>query len=117
VDELDQKVEEWTVNLEPEVVMHTLQAAGVAASSVQGAYDMINDPQLRWRGAIEEMAHPVSGQRLYPSTPFNMSEMEFPENTPAPILGQHTEEICRNLLNMSDEEIAKLIKEEILDVA
>ena len=42
---------------------------------------------------------------------------DTPENTPAPVLGQHTEEICRNLLNMSDEEIAKLIKEEILDVA
>jgi len=117
VDELDKKVEEWTLQLEPDVVMHTLQAEGVAASSVQGGYDMINDPQLQWRGAIEEMEHPVSGKRLYPSAPFNMSDMEFPENTPAPLLGQHTAEICRDLLNMSDKEIAKLKDEKILDIS
>jgi benzylsuccinate CoA-transferase BbsF subunit len=117
VDELDQRIEAWTLKHEPDVVMHTLQAAGVAASTVQRAYDMTNDPQLQWRGAIEEMEHPVSGKRLYPSTPFNMSDMEFRENTPAPVLGQHTEEICRDLLNMTDEEIAKLKEQEILDVA
>jgi benzylsuccinate CoA-transferase BbsF subunit len=117
VDELDQNIESWTLKHEPDVVMHMLQAAGVAASTVQRAYDMTNDPQLKWRGAIEEMEHPVSGKRLYPSTPFNMSDMVFPKNTPAPVLGQHTEEICRDLLNMTDEEISKLKEEEILEVA
>ena len=117
VDVLDEKIESWTLQYEPAVIMHTLQAAGVAAAEVQGAYEMINDPQLKWRGAIEEMEHPVSGKRLYPGTPFNMSGMEFPPNRPAPVLGQHTEEICRELLDMSDEEIADLKSKQVLEMS
>jgi crotonobetainyl-CoA:carnitine CoA-transferase CaiB-like acyl-CoA transferase len=36
------------------------------------------------------------------------------ESTSAPLLGQHTEEICRELLKMSDEEIKRLIDEDVL---
>jgi len=115
VDELDQEIETWTQQHEPSVVMYTLQTAGVAASAVQGAHDMINDPQLQWRGAIEEMEHPVSGNRLYPGTPFNMTDMSFPPNRPAPILGQHTKEICREELNMSDDEIEALKSTQVLE--
>ncbi|MBW1900319.1 MAG: CoA transferase [Deltaproteobacteria bacterium] len=115
VEELDQNIEAWTLQYDPDVVMQTLQAAGVAASTVQRAQDMINDPQLQWRGAIEEMEHPVSGNRLYPSTPFNMTDMSFPPNRPAPILGQHTEEICREELHMSDAEIEALKSDQVLE--
>jgi len=116
VDELDQNIEAWTRQYDADVVMHTFQAVGVAASTVQRAQDVIKDPQLQWRGAIEEMAHPVSGNRLYPGTPFNMPDMEFPPNRPAPILGQHTEEICREELNLSEAEIEALKSEQVLEV-
>jgi len=116
VEELDQNIEAWTLQYDPDVVMHALQAVGVAASAVQRAQDVINDPQLQWRSAIEEMEHPVSGKRLYPSTPFNMSDMVFPSNRPAPMLGQHTEEICRKDLKMADSEIESLKLGGVLEI-
>jgi benzylsuccinate CoA-transferase BbsF subunit len=61
------------------------------------------------------MDHPVSGKRLYTSTPCNMSDMVFPPNRPAPILGQHTEEICREELNMFDAEMEKLKSSQVLE--
>jgi len=43
--------------------------------------------------------------------------MTFPESTPAPVLGQHTEEICHELLGMTDAEIRELMAENILEAS
>jgi len=117
VDELDRLVEEWTASHDAHEVMETLQGAGVAAGLVQTAPDAIKDPQLRWRGAVIELDHPAVGKRLYPGIPFKFSEMPLPSSTPAPLLGQHTDEICRELLKMSEEEIKRLKEEGILEGA
>jgi crotonobetainyl-CoA:carnitine CoA-transferase CaiB-like acyl-CoA transferase len=114
VDELDEHIKEWTSKLDAYVVMETLQAAGVAAGVVQRAPDTLADPQLKWLGSIVELEHPVAGPRLYPGVPFRMSGTSLMQTTPAPLLGQHTEEICRELLKMSEDEIQQLVKEDIL---
>lgn len=114
VAELDEHIREWTSTLDAYVVMETLQAAGVAAGVVQRAPDTLADPQLRWLGSIVELEHPVAGARLYPGVPFRMSGASPMQSTPAPLLGQHTEEICRELLKMPDAEIQRLVKEDIL---
>jgi crotonobetainyl-CoA:carnitine CoA-transferase CaiB-like acyl-CoA transferase len=75
----------------------------------------IEDPQLKWRDAITEIDHPVVGKKIYPGIPFKFSEMPLPQSTPAPILGQHTDEICRELLKMSEEEIRRLKEEGVLE--
>lgn len=114
VDELDKHVSEWTATLDAHVVMDALQAVGVAAGVVQRAPDTLADPQLKWDGAIVELDHPVAGRRLYPGVPFKMSGAEIPASTAAPMLGEHTEEICRGLLEMSDDEIKRLVDEDVL---
>ncbi len=114
VAELDEHIKEWISTLDAYVVMETLQAAGVAAGVIQRAPDTLADPQLRWLGSIVELEHPVAGARLYPGVPFRMSGASPMTSTPAPLLGQHTEEICRELLKMPDEEIQQLVKEDIL---
>ena len=114
VDELDQEITEWTSGLEAVVVMETLQAAGVAAGVVQRAPDTLADPQLKWDGAIIELDHPTAGKRLYPGVPFRLSGVPQFKSAPAPMLGQHTEEICRELFAMPDDEIKKLLDEDIL---
>ena len=116
VDELDRLVEEWTIERDPHEVMNTLQAAGVAAGVAQRSIDTINDPQLKWLGAIIEVDHPVAGKRLYPGIPFKISNMTLHPSTAAPLLGQHTEEICRELLQISEGEISRLKEEKVLEV-
>lgn len=113
-DELDKRVGEWTATVEASVAMETLQCAGVPAGVVQRAPDTLADPQLKWLGAIVELDHPVAGKRLYPGVPFRLSEVPPLQSTPAPLLGQHTEEICREVLRMSEEEIKRLVDEDVL---
>jgi benzylsuccinate CoA-transferase BbsF subunit len=72
------------------------------------------DPQLKWDNAIIELDHPVAGKRLYPGIPFHLSGASPLQSTPAPMLGQHTEEICRELLGMSEDDIQRLLDEDIL---
>jgi benzylsuccinate CoA-transferase BbsF subunit len=115
VDELDRMVEGWTIEHDPAEVMNTLQAAGVAAGMAQRAADTINDPHIKQTKALIELDHPVAGKRLYPNVPFRMSDATLPPSRPAPLLGQHTEEICRELLRMPAEEIQRLKEEGVLD--
>jgi benzylsuccinate CoA-transferase BbsF subunit len=114
VEELDQHIREWTSGLDACVVMEVMQAAGLAAGVVQRAPDALADPQLKWLGSMVELDHPVSGKRLYPGVPFRMSGAPPVQSMAAPLLGQHTEEICRELLKMSDEEVQQMVKDDIL---
>ena len=115
VDELDKLVVEWTATLEPRQIMYLLQGAGVAAGEVQRAPDTMSDPQIAYDKAIVELEHPEVGKRLYPNIPFHMSETPPVPSKLAPYLGQHTEEICRDLLKMSDAEIERLQAEKVLE--
>ncbi len=117
VEELDKLVEEWTLQHEPSEVMNTLQNAGVAAGVCLRPAETLTDPQLQWLNAFVEVDHPVAGKRIYPNVPFKMSEAKLPPSRPAPILGQHTVEICRELLKMSDSEISRLKDEGVLEVS
>ena len=117
VDELDRLVEEWTMEHEPLDVMNTLQAAGISAGVCLRPAETLTDPQLQWLNAFVEVDHPVAGKRIYPNIPFKMSDVKLPPSTPAPILGQHTEEICRELLKMSESQINQLKEEGVLEVS
>jgi benzylsuccinate CoA-transferase BbsF subunit len=115
VDELDRLVEEWTIQREPYEVEDSLQQAGVAAGIARRAPDILNDPQLKHRDAFVELDHPVVGKRVYPSPPFKLSGISPFRSVPAPIFGQHTEEICHEILGMTGEEIDRLKEEGILE--
>jgi crotonobetainyl-CoA:carnitine CoA-transferase CaiB-like acyl-CoA transferase len=114
VDELDRNITEWTSGLEAREVMDRMQDAGVAAGVVQRAPHTLADPQLEWMGAITELDHPVAGKRLYPNVPFRMSGASGFQSTRTPLLGEHTDEICRDLLGMTDSEIQQLLEQDIL---
>ncbi|UCG83612.1 MAG: CoA transferase [Dehalococcoidia bacterium] len=114
IDELDQMINEWTTTLDACEVMDTLQAAGVAAGVVQRAPDTLADPQLQWLGATVELDHAVAGRRLYPGIPFKMSGASPVPSRSAPLLGEHTDEICRDLLGISDDELNQLLEKDIL---
>jgi len=116
-DELDKRIAEWTATRVAKEVMDMLQGAGVAAGVVQRAPDTMSDPQIAFDKALIELDHSVVGKRLYPNIPFHMSETPPAPSRTAPLLGQHTEEICRELLKMSEGEIEKLKTEKVLESA
>lgn len=113
-DELDKLVEEWTSCWKPEEVMVMLQREGIAAGLVQNAKDLLEDPHLKARDYFVEVDNPEAGPVTYFGRPARLSKVQ--ERTPshAPLLGEHNEYVFRELLGMSEQEIDKLIVEEVI---
>ncbi len=114
-DELDRLVEEWTINYPAEEVMTMMQASGVGAGVLQTGEDLLeHDPQLKHRHFFWELDHPEIG-RYYPyGPPFVLSKSPW-ELRRTPLLGEHNEYVLKELLGMSDDEIAELVIEGVVE--
>jgi benzylsuccinate CoA-transferase BbsF subunit len=95
--------------------MHELQAHGVPAGVVQNAEDVVKrDPQLAHRGHWVTLEHPEMGRTIYNAAPFRSEAMPHAPSRPAPLLGEHTDEVCSELLELSRDEIAELKRAGVL---
>ncbi len=108
-EELNNSIEQWTGERSAEEVMTVMQAAGIAAGVVSNAEDVYQDPQLREREALWLLNHQEMGAVTHLGQPFNLSKTPAEPGMPAPCLGEHTEYICKELLNMSGEEFDELL--------
>jgi crotonobetainyl-CoA:carnitine CoA-transferase CaiB-like acyl-CoA transferase len=113
-DELNRLIEEWTRQYDHYKVMHMLQEAGVAAGPVLTNKELLFDPHLKERNFFEVVSHPQVGERPYAGMAFRMSKTPGSIRSPAPLLGEHTEQILTTLLGMSEEEMAGLKQEGVI---
>ena len=60
------------------------------------------------RGLRVELAHPAAGKVALTRSPMRFSATPVEHERPPPLLGQHTEEVLRGLLDLKDDEVAKL---------
>jgi len=107
--ELDKFAEEWTINYTPQEVMRRMQKAGVPAGVVESGEDLVADPQLKHRGTHVILEHPEIGPHIYHHPPYRFSKTPNKLTMPAPCLGQHNEYVLKEILGMSDDEIADLL--------
>ena len=112
-DELDKLVGAWTIKHEPYEVMHILQGVGIPAGPVVRRADLYNDAHLKERGFFREITHRETGTHLYPGTAFGFSKTPVEVRIPANCLGEHNEYVFKELLGMTDEEIARLEEKQI----
>ena len=108
-DELDANINAWTADKDAYEVMHLLQSSGVPAAVVESAREMLDyDEHLKERGFYAYLDHQETGRAAYDGPPFKMSKTPGELRWPAPLLGEHTEYVCKEILGLSDEEIADL---------
>jgi benzylsuccinate CoA-transferase BbsF subunit len=72
------------------------------------------DPQLAHRGHWVRLDHAEMGRTIYNTPPLRFSRTPAKLTRPAPLLGEHTDEVCRELLGLSEEETRKLREEGVL---
>ena len=114
-EELDRWVEEWTSQRDPYEVMERLQGIGVCAAVVQDVEDQFKrDAQYAARGFLVKLREPEAGEVVTEGIPVRLSETPGRMRGPAPLMGEHTHEIARELLGLSDEEIKTLEQEGVL---
>jgi crotonobetainyl-CoA:carnitine CoA-transferase CaiB-like acyl-CoA transferase len=66
---------------------------------------VVEHPQVLARGALVEMAHPRAGTVRMVGAPVRLSETPGSVRTPAPLLGEHTDTVLRELLGLGSPEI------------
>jgi len=96
---LTRTYEEWEAILLP---------AGVPMGAINRIDHVVEHPQVAARGALVECEHPVAGRIRMVGPPVRMSETPGGVRRPAPLVGEHTESVLREMLGMKDDEIARL---------
>jgi benzylsuccinate CoA-transferase BbsF subunit len=104
--ELDERIARWTRDEEPFTLAERLQAAGVSAGVVQRAQDLFMDPQLAHRQFWRKVDHPEIGTHALHGQSFRISGVAAGPVRSSPLLGEHTHAICREILELSEDEIA-----------
>ena len=85
-----------------------LDEAGVANGPINTIAQVFKEPQVIARGLKIEMQHAVAGKVPLVASPMRFSETPIKHDIPPPAVGQHTDEILRDVLRKNAIEIAAL---------
>lgn len=107
-DELDEIINAWTSGRDAYIVMFMLQRAGVPAGVVSKGKHLVRDPHLVGRDFWEYSGNTPDENLPYLSRPFKFSKTPAYTQNAAPPLGEHTEEVLRDVGGFSDAEIREL---------
>jgi formyl-CoA transferase len=91
-----------------------LEAAGVPCGPINDLKQVFDEPQAVARGLRMELPHPAAGKVSLVRSPMRFSETPVQHDAPPPTLGQHTDEVLKDVLKKTPSEIARLRSEGIV---
>ena len=104
--ELDAIIAQWTATLGTRELLELLEKHGVPSGLIYRTADMLDDPHFAAREAIVSTSHPRFGTLRMQNVAPRLSATPSSIRTPAPEIGQHNDEIYRELLGMEPTAIA-----------
>ena len=114
--ELDALIGEWTSTRNRYDITDACQAVGVPAGPMLTSPDLLVNNHFKARGFLVEIDQPGVGVFTLEGKGFIASGMTEPVEDPAPWLGEHSVEICRDLLGRDQGTIDDLIARGIVEV-
>jgi CoA:oxalate CoA-transferase len=95
-DFINEQVTTFTSQFLKEDLAELMQKHGIPGLPVNSPFDFMNDPHIQARGFFGRVTHPALGSFLQAGSPFTVDGKRSPP-APAPLLGQHNEEVyCRD---------------------
>ena len=105
IDKLFDEVEKWTMTKTKFEVMNILNTLNVPVGPILSMKELAEEPALRETGTVVEVDHPERGKYLTVGNPVKLSDSPS-DVVRSPLLGEHTDDILRGVVGMSDDEIA-----------
>lgn len=105
LDTVFAEIEKWTMTKTKFEVMDTLNPLNVPCGPILSMKELAGEPSLRATGTVVEVDHPERGKYLTVGNPIKLSDSPA-EVVRSPLLGEHTDEILKEVIGFGDEEIA-----------
>lgn len=102
-------IEEWTITKTKFEVMAVCNPLNIPVGPILSLKELAEEPALRATGTVVEVGHPERGNYLTVGCPITMSDSAV-KVVRSPLLGEHTEEILRDVLGYSADEVASIMK-------
>lgn len=111
---LDRQIASWTSQKTPREVMMLCQECGAPAGMVATGADLYFDPHLEARGFLIEQEHKRIGKLRLPGPPVRFRNHQIEVWRFGPLLGEDSEYVLQEILQLSDAEIRRYTEEGIL---
>ena len=109
VDALEDAIAAWTAECDSRSLMTQLQNAGVPAAATHDLTSLFNDPHLAARRFWQWLDRAVVGRQPHPSPPYRSGSAPLPIARSAPTLGQHNQEVLRDILGLDRNDLGRLV--------
>ena len=100
-------IEQWTMTKDKFEAMEILNKYDIPCGPILSMKEIAEEQSLRDTGTVVEVDHPTRGKYLTVGHPVKMSD-SIADVRRSPLLGEHTDEILRNVLGYSDKDIAEI---------
>src|SRR5437660_1272369 len=101
------RVERWTMTKTKFEAMDILNKYDIPCGPILSMKEIAEDQSLRATGTVVEVDHPTRGKYISVGNPIKLSDSPS-EVKRSPLLGEHTDEILRQVLGYSDSEFAEI---------
>lgn len=110
---LDEIIAEWTRTRGKQDIMDVMGAAGVPCGAVQDTGEVLADPHLKAREMIVDLEYGRRGVYQTVGCPIKLSASPADITRP-PELGEHTDDVLRDLLRINEDDIARLHQDKVV---
>ncbi|MCK7596972.1 CoA transferase [Microbulbifer sp. CAU 1566] len=94
--------------------LEQLSAVHVPCGPINDLEQVFADPQVQARGMVVEQQHPTAGRVKTVRNPLEFSASPLAYDQPPPILGEHTGEVLRSTLRLSEDEVKALNEQGVI---
>ena len=113
-DEINRLIEEEFLKWKGDDLLRELQERGVPCGPVNTLDRALSDPQVLARNMVVEVKAPNGQTFRAPGNPIKLSATPAEQFDSPPLLGQHTREVYRRMLQLSDEDLAGLAERGVI---
>lgn len=107
IPQIFDRIEEWTKTKTKFEVMDACNPLNIPCGPILSIKELAHEPSLRESGTVVEVDHPERGSYLSVGCPIKLSDSPVDVKR-SPLLGEHTEEILRQVVGLGDDDVARV---------